>query len=113
MKKAISPIVLTLLFFCNGCSKQNNVVSSSDCFGDAVTVRVINNQPATVKLLNGVFYLVENNTIDSKLKPCNLPAELQVNNLQIKISGDVKAIATTSFEPCCTYGFVISQDGWY
>lgn len=91
----------------SSCKKDNHPVS--DCFPDAVTIRQIINAEATIKEGGGKFYIVEKTSIDSKLNPYSLPAEFQINNLQVKISGDVKATIQVGPDPCCTENFVITK----
>lgn len=80
------------------------------CFTDATTLRQIIEKPAIVKQqAGGGFLLIESNTIDSRLNPCNLDAAFRVDNLEVIVSGDVKATPRNTLEPCCTDNFVISK----
>lgn len=97
-------LVMTSIF---SCKKDNN--SNSDCFPNSSTVRQITNGQATIKEVGGKFYIIEQGSIDNKLNPCSLPAEFQVNNLQVTISGDVKSTLQGGPEPCCTENFVITK----
>ena len=95
---------VTLILACN---KDNT--PTDDCFPNSSTVRQITNQQAIIKLAGGRFYIVEQGAIDTKLNPCNLTKEFQVDNLQVTVSGDVKATAQGGNEPCCTENFVIAK----
>lgn len=74
-------------------------------------MRRISDKPATVKVAsnNAGAYLVEDNTIDARLLPCNLPAEFLENNLRVMISGEVKNIPNTAGMPCCDEGIILEQ----
>ncbi|MGN6213563.1 hypothetical protein [Parafilimonas sp.] len=100
-------IVLLIIVFFSSCEKDNDL--TGDCFSDVPTVRQIKNQPAVVKSAGGSFYIIEQGSIDSKLNPCNLKEDFQIDNLQITISGDVKATLQGGPGPCCTEDFVITK----
>lgn len=92
----------------NSCKKENT--KTSDCFPNADTYRQIVDRPATVRQqAGGTFYIVEQGTIDTRLNPCNLTTEFQIDNLQVTISGDVKATLQGGTVPCCTENFVITK----
>ena len=94
--------------FLYSCKKDNNKID--DCFPNSTTSRQILNKPATIKQQpGGLFYIVEQGTIDTKLNPCNLTPEFQVDNLLVIISGDVKATVQGGPGPCCTENFVITK----
>jgi hypothetical protein len=96
----------TCLFY--ACKK--NDAKTSDCFPDASTYRQIVDKPATIKQQpGGVFFIIEQGTIDTKLNPCNLPGDFQANNLQVIVSGNVKATVQGGPGPCCTENFVITE----
>ena len=97
---------LPLTTIISSCKKDNSI---TDCFPNSSTVRQISNEEAMVKAGDGKFYLVEQNTIDTKLNPCTLAEEFQVDNLRVIISGDVKSTQRVAFEPCCTDNFVITK----
>ena len=102
--------LIALLFIVTivpSCKKDNN--SNSDCFPNSLTVRQITNAQATIKKAGDKFYIVEQGSIDTKLNPCTLPQEFQVDNLQVTISGDVKATLQGGPGPCCTENFVITN----
>jgi len=105
--------ILTLVAFLlvtttiSSCKKDNS--TNTNCFPNTSTVRQITNAQATVKASGGKFYIVEQGTIDTKLNPCTLAQEFQVDNLQVTISGDVKLTSYAVGEPCCTDNFVITK----
>jgi len=99
-------IVSTL--FINSCKKDKAEIN--DCFPNSTTARQIINKMATIRQQpSGLFYIIEQGTIDTKLNPCNLNAEYQVDNLQVTISGDVKATLQGGPGPCCIDNFVITK----
>ncbi len=98
--------VLVTTIICS-CKKDNNKNTTTNCLPNATTVRQITNAKATVTAAGGKFYIVQQGTIDTKLNPCTLAQEFQVNNLQVIISGDVKLTSYAVGEPCCTDNFVI------
>jgi len=104
LKILIVLISVTSIF---SCKKDNN--SSADCFPNTSTVRQITNGQATIKEVSGKFYIIENNSIDTKLNPCPLAKEFQVDNLQVTISGDVKSTTQGGTGPCCTENFIVTQ----
>lgn len=99
-----SLFIMTIL---PSCKKDNN--SNTDCFPNRSTVRQITNAQATVKKSGEKFYIVEQGSIDTRLNPCTLPQEFQVDNLQVTISGDVKSTLQGGPEPCCTENFTITK----
>lgn len=101
------PFVIGSLLI-SSCKKDK--AQTNDCFPNATTSRQIINKPATIKQQSaGVFYIVEQGTIDTKLNPCNLTPEFQIDNLLVTISGDVKATVQGGPGPCCTDNFVITK----
>jgi hypothetical protein len=98
---------LFIITIAPSCKKDKN--SNSDCFPNSSTVRQINNAQATVKKAGEKFYIVEQGSIDTKLNPCTLPQEFQIDNLQVTISGDVKSTIQSGPGPCCTENFVIAK----
>ena len=108
MRHSLTLIAFLLLTtVVSSCKKDNN--TNTDCFPNTSTVRQITNAQATVKAAGGKFYIVEQNTIDTKLNPCNLAQEFQVDNLQVTISGDVKLTSYGVGEHCCTDNFVVTK----
>lgn len=101
----IASVLVTTIIF--SCKKDNN--TNTDCFPNTTTVRQINNAQATVKAAGGKFYIVEQGTFDTKLNPCALAQEFQMDNLQVTISGAVKLTQRNVAEPCCTDNFVITK----
>lgn len=102
--------LLLLLAILVSCKKEKDS-SVINCSADAQTIRQITNKQAVIKvtgMMNGV-YIIEQGTIDTKLIPCNLPAEFLQNDLQVIISGDVKFRQQTGIEPCCTENIVITK----
>ncbi len=97
--------VLVMLFY--SCKKTK--ATEPNCFSSDTTTRQIVDKQALIKLTNGKYYILEQGTIDSKLIPCNLAQAFQVNNLQVIISGDVKATVRPPLEPCCSENFVIKK----
>lgn len=103
-------LVLSLLLILAGsCTKENK---SPDCLPDSPTIRVIENKKAIVKLTATAVepvYLVEEGAIDTRLIPCNFPMEFYQNDLQVTISGNVKAFQQTMPVTCCAENFVITK----
>ena len=99
-------ILIGLIVLIQSCKKSND--STIECFPEAATIRQITTKQATIKLTNGQFYIIENGTVDTKLNPCNLAKDFQVNDLPVTISGDVKATTQSGQVACCTENFVIS-----
>ncbi len=102
--------LMVLLLLLISCKKEKDETITG-CSPDAITIRQISNNQAIIKvtgMMNGV-YILEQGTIDTKLIPCNLPAEFIQNDLQVIISGDVKFRQRTGIEPCCTENLVITK----
>jgi len=89
----------------SACEKETSMPEA--CSNDAIMVRIITNQRATVQASQGNFYLVEQGAIDTRLVPCNLAKEFQEDNLQVTISGEVKATTSVPSGPCCTENIII------
>ena len=103
--KILIILISTTIIF--SCKKDNH--SNPDCFPNTSTVRHITNVQATIKEVSSKFYIVEKGAIDTKLNPCSLSAEFQVDNLQVTISGDVKSTTQGGSEPCCTENFIVTK----
>ena len=101
----IAFILVATIF--SSCKKNDNTTNNTGCIANATTVRQINNAQATVKINAGKFYIFEQGTIDTRLNPCFLATEFQVDNLQVIISGEVKLTQRVGNEPCCTEDFMI------
>jgi hypothetical protein len=71
--------------------------------------KAISNNKAAIRLEGGQFYIIEQGTIDSKLRPCNLPKEFQVHDLPVTVSGEVKLTQYNGGMPCCTDNFEITK----
>ncbi len=104
--KRNTSFLLLVIILVASCKK--NTDSATGCFAGAPTVRQITNQQAVIKADAGNFYLIEQGSIDSKLKPCSLAAEFRVHGLRVIISGDVKETAAATGMPCCTENFIIT-----
>jgi hypothetical protein len=103
MKHSCISILLTITFF--SCKKDKE--TTSNCFSDIATTRKILNKEATVELFNNEFYIIEKGTIDTRLLPCSLGEEFKLNNLQVRITGEVKNTIPTGV--CCTENFIINK----
>lgn len=106
----IKPHFITLLFSVTilvSCKKESRL--ASDCFPNDLTSRQIADEHTTIKLLDNVFYIIEQGTIDTQLKPCNLSKEFQVNDLPVIVSGDVKSTVSVGPGPAGIDNFVITK----
>lgn len=103
----LASAVLTTFVLLSACKKKSD---GDGCHSAAPTIRQLVDKPAVVKVTATVYsvYLVEQGAIDTKLVPCNLPKEFFQNDLQVTISGDVKAAAQDG-GPCCTENIVITK----
>jgi hypothetical protein len=111
MKQTITAILCLAFLSTIGTACKKNKEQKTDCFSDNNIYREINNQPATIQQLsNGDYYMVEPNTIDSRLFPCNLPAEFKQKNLAVRITGQVKSMPNTGIRPTAgDQGFTITN----
>jgi hypothetical protein len=108
MKVPVCFIVLICSWFaCGSCNKDN--APKTTCDTNAPTERTLTSKAATVKEIAGKFYIIEQNTIDVRLLPCNLDASFAIDNLQVIVSGEVKQTKTKAGEPCCTNNFIINN----
>ena len=109
MNKAINFLCLSLVLsstFLVSCKKEKK--PTVNCFPNRTTYRQIVNMPASVRQLpGGTFYIIEQGSFDLRLNPCNLPKDFQVDNLDVKLSGDVKTTIQGGPGPCCSEDFVI------
>lgn len=96
--------VTTLLFSCKKEAKKD------DCFSNQPTVRIITGKPSVIKEFPAdTYYITEQGAIDSRLIPCNLTEEFKINDLQVTVSGEVKATIQAGPGPCCGEYFVITK----
>lgn len=86
----------------------NNAAIIPGC-PDEKTVRQVKDKSAIIQKTGTQFYIVEQNTIATKLKPCNLPTEFRVDHLAVIVSGDVKSTIQNAIEPCRTNNFMITN----
>ena len=99
--------VLVFIIAFDSCKKDDK---ADACSPSLPTIRQIVNQQAVIKItgtISGV-YLVEQGAIDSRLIPCNLPQDFYQNDLQVVVSGQVKAHPGTN-GPCCTGNLYITK----
>lgn len=108
MKHTLTAILcLVLLFSITACKKNKD--AKADCYRDNAVRYEINNQLATVYQVNGEYYIAEQNTIDTRLFPCNLPEEFQQNNINIYITGQVKSLPYSNTRPAGDAALIITQ----
>jgi hypothetical protein len=98
-----------LFFITTVLSCKKNIDTPADCSAGSATTRLLVNKQATVKAVGSQFYIVEEGTIDTKLNPCNLTQEFKIHDLQVTVSGDVKATVQEPLKPCCTENFIITK----
>lgn len=87
------------------CDKNNDTDKS--CFFEFATTRTVANKPATVRLRNNEYYIIERGSIDAILFPCSLADEFKIDGLAVIVSGNVKN--TLPIGPCCVENFVIRK----
>lgn len=97
-------LVNTLIII--ACGKEGYTEPS--CATELPTKRILTEQNATVREIGGEYYIFEPNTIDSKLRPCNLDPSFAIDNISVVVSGHVKKTPLSSGEPCCTDLFIIT-----
>lgn len=88
-----------LFILCSSCKKSNTLDRA--CFSDTANAGKLINKQAIIKLSGADFYIYEQGTIDTKLIPCNLPPNFQMNDLQVMISGYIKP-SKEEGNTCCT-----------
>lgn len=108
MQNSLHILIVLLLIAVSFVSCKKDTISP-DCFSNVATLRQITNKPALIKYVEGQFYVVEYETIDTKLLPCNLPSEFRIDELKVNISGDVKLSINASTGPCCTENIIITK----
>jgi hypothetical protein len=109
MKLAFVSTALLVILSINSCKKEDK---TTDCFPNTSTVRIIDNKKAVVKLTATAtepVYLVAEGSIDTRLIPCNFPLEYYQNDLEVTISGKVKASQQAGLVACCAENFVITK----
>lgn len=107
MKQTLSICTIATALLLTHCKKEKGT-AVVDCFPNAATARQIINKLAAVKIINGQGYLIEQGAIDGRLKPCNLPDSLAIQDLSVVVSGAVKVTVQEPGTPCCTDNFVIT-----
>lgn len=107
------PALLITAFLFTGlpaCKKSSNTNTEGDCplLADQATIRTLIMQPATIKQEGRLFFIVEDGTIDQKLRPCNLTQDLQVHDLKVVVTGEVKKqLSFSSY--CCVDELLIHK----
>lgn len=107
MKQLLSICSIAAALLLTNCKKEDST-PVVDCFPNEATTRQLIDQVVFVSLANGRGYLIEQNAIDSRLKPCNLPDSLAIQDLPVIVTGVVKAREQSPGAPCCTLNFVIT-----
>lgn len=109
-------ILTVLIIISSTCSCRKNdkkeYFPNPDCDIKGQTIRQISDKKATIRLTATYFeavYFVEENSIDTRLIPCNFPMEFYQDGLVVIISGDVKAAKQRDGMPCCAENFVITK----
>jgi hypothetical protein len=104
MTSALLFMLILIFAACNKDKKPNGCA-------DGATVRQIINKRAVVKVtaLIHPVYLIEEGAIDTKLVPCNFPPEFYQGDLEVVISGEVKATSQPAGAHCCFENFVITK----
>lgn len=108
MKHTLTAI-LCLALLCGSTACKKNKDANADCYRDNAVRYEINNHAATVHQVNGEYYITEQNTIDSRLFPCNLPAEFQQNNTNVLVSGQVKSLPYSGTRPAGDAALIITN----
>lgn len=96
-------IVLILLLFAAtiaGCKKESQ--SASKCYPDSQTLWKVEKAAGIIIRSGERFYITQVGTIDTRFVPCDLPANFQIDKLNVIFSGDVKVTKSNAAEPCCT-----------
>jgi len=118
-KKAMTKAGITTLLLSGllviACKREERV-NTSECHADIYpfcpthepTQRKLENHAATVVESSGTFYIIPQNTFDTKLLPCNLDPAFLIHKLKVAISGDVKNTLISSNTPCCVENFIIT-----
>lgn len=99
--------IVSLMTIIPSCKKDKK--SNTECFPGSTTVRQITEGPAVVKEVNTRFFIIEKGSIDTKLNPCPFPDKFKVDNLEVIISGEVKAAAQAGPGPCCGQDFALTR----
>lgn len=105
MQKTLVLFVIATLLFTVSCKKESTLDQS--CSNGDTVVREIVEAVATVHDAGGSFQIIEENTYDTRLLPCNLPEEFKVDQLQVVITG--KTLATFQTGICCVERLVLQK----
>lgn len=97
MQKVLVLLVITILLIAVSCKKESGLDQS--CGNGDTVEREIVEAVATVHDTGGSFQIIEENTYDTRLLPCNLPDEFKMNKLKVIITGKTFAVAQTGI--CC------------
>ncbi|MFT3823129.1 MAG: hypothetical protein QM731_04380 [Chitinophagaceae bacterium] len=104
MRAILIPVIGCLAIVALHACKKSSSQPASDNFCDELvnvtTVRSISMKLATIQKTGDEYYVIEENTIDTRLRPCYLPEELRVDKLQVVVTGEVKK--TNHSAVCCT-----------
>ena len=111
MRQFLYFLISTLAIF-PSCTKKSGepaqkCVEPGACNSNEPTTSVITNRPAVIYAVGGQFYIEYKDNIDTRLLPCNLGADFQIDGLVVTISGNVKQ--TVSTPTCCTENFEITS----
>ncbi|WP_336517962.1 hypothetical protein [Pollutibacter soli] len=106
MKKPLVLFVTTLFLFAVSCRKESGLDQS--CGDGEPVFREINGAVAMIHAVDGgSFQIIEENTYDTRLLPCNLPEEFKMNKLKVIITG--KTLATAQTGICCVEKLVLKD----
>jgi len=102
--------ILSLFLFLNNCSQKKDSLSKPWCV-DGHPVGKLSNAKAKIiaTSIPGIFYIREIGAIDTTYAPCNLPAEFYIDQLTIKVSGNIMPSLVFAGDTCCLLNFTITQ----
>jgi hypothetical protein len=106
-QKLLAFILFSSIIFVS-CKKSENEIT--ECNTITNTYRTVLNAEAAIwQSTSNEFFIIEKSTIDTKLRPCNLPINFQVNGLAVTISGNVKSTFQYGPGSCCIDDFSITE----
>jgi len=115
MRAKITSIIWIAIISLGACKREQQV-NTSECHSEIYpfcptsepTVFKLENEAAIVIENSGSYFLVQPNTIDTRLLPCNLDPAFRVHGLPVIISGVIKRTSVDPNAPCCVESFIIS-----
>lgn len=100
--------IIGFLFF-SSCGKSEEEILPVCSLSGTSVIFTVTSDTGTLRKEQNEYYLVAQNSIDSRLYPCNLPDSFRQEGLRLRYSGRVYESAIRTNAPCCAYAMELGS----